>query len=154
MIAACDINFNPEATANDIVSSVELKYFDKNPNPSLLNASFVSTSGFSTSAAWGLNSFLVISGTCHPTCYTCNYDVAPTACIVCVGLLSQATDKSCSICGAGRYQVTSNQCGLCPINCTLCSSNTSTLLCTACPPTLNLTASGTCEYSSTSNSKT
>ena len=144
MVAACDIGFNSSATVNDMVSSVELKFFDKNLNPSVFNASFTSSSLFSGSSAWALNTVFVIAGSCNPACYTCNFAYAPTACLTCVGLLSQATDRSCSVCGAGRYVISSTQCGLCPINCTLCSSSTGTLLCTTCPSTMNLTASGTC----------
>lgn len=136
-----------------MISSIELKYFDKNSNPSLFNATFASAAGFNLNAGWALSTFFVISGTCHPTCFTCDYQSSATSCLTCVGLLSQATDRSCSVCGAGKYQITPSQCGLCPINCALCSSGSGTLLCTSCPATMNLTASGNCEYSTTSNSR-
>lgn len=135
-----------------MISSVELKFFDKNLSPSFFNATFTSSLGFSANAAWALNTFFVISGTCNPSCYTCDFSYSPTACLTCVGLLSQATDRSCSVCGAGRYVIAPSQCGLCPISCVLCSSSTGTLLCTSCPITMTLTASGNCEYSAASNS--
>jgi hypothetical protein len=90
------------------------------------------TVNLSSNAAWAINTFIVITGECNSTCFTCIYSSAPTGCITCVNLLAKASDNSCSLCLGGFYYINASQCGKCPITCKTCVNTSGVIGCIDC----------------------
>lgn len=152
--AYCDNKFAADnVNKDDMVSKIEVKYFDRRATVSELFMSFLPKASLSDKAGWGLNSFLVITGQCDKSCYTCNYDSSPTGCLTCTNLQAQAETKACTLCLDGFYRESETACGRCPITCLRCQNNAGNVECTACPNNFVL-KSGACEYTTNSKAST
>ena len=65
---------------------------------------------------WGISSFLLLTGNCHPSCQVCEFSVSNTECSVCRSFFIRGTDGICSRCAPGfRLNNASNTCDKCPI---------------------------------------
>jgi hypothetical protein len=150
LTALCDSKFKPDSDKrDDMISKVEIKYFDRKVASSQLLLSFQPKASLTGNAAWGVNSFIVMTGQCHKSCFTCNYDASSTGCITCTNFLAQAANKSCSLCLDGFYYDSEMSCSRCPITCLRCQNITGRVNCTACPQNFVLKA-GVCEYQTNS----
>lgn len=151
--ALCARDFSSDLiNQNDMMSSITIRYFDRNTGSSTLSTDFQPKVGFSAKGSWGLNTFIVSTGTCYQNCFTCNYDSADTACLTCRNFLAQAANKSCSLCLDGFFYASDSQCKKCPIECLRCKYNESmkfSVECTACPEFMTLN-NGSCNFSTNS----
>jgi hypothetical protein len=144
LTALCKKDFTTDSnTRDDMVSKVEVKYFDRQLEQSLMLTSFQPKGIISENASWGINSFIVVTGLCHQSCFTCNYDSSATGCLTCTNLLAQAANKSCSLCIDGFYYESDLACSRCPITCLRCVNTSGLIECSACAGTLVL-LNGTC----------
>lgn len=147
--ALCARNFGPDnVNNNDMMSSIAIRYFDRNGGPDMLSAQFLPRAGFSSKGSWGLNTLIIITGSCSKSCFTCNYDSSETACLTCRNFLAQAANKTCTLCLDGFYYATESSCKKCPITCLRCKY-TVKVECTACPEFMVL-KDGVCDFISNS----